>query len=47
MNTNQLKRFAQSARVKLMSQVAARLDFVLHTDSAELREKSESLRRLQ
>ena len=47
MNTNQLKRFAQSARVKLMSQVAARLDFVLHTDSAELREKTESLRRLQ
>lgn len=47
MNTNQLKRFAQSARTKLISQVAARLDFVLHTDSAELREKTESLRRLQ
>ncbi len=47
MNTNQLKRFAQSARTKLLSQVAARLDFVLHTDSAELREKTESLRRLQ
>ena len=47
MNTNQLKRFAQAARKKLMEQVGAKLDFVLHTDSAELREKADSLNQLQ
>lgn len=47
MNTNQLKRFAQSARTQLMLQVAARLEYVLRTDTAELREKTDSLRQLQ
>jgi len=47
MNTNQLKRFAQAARTKLIEQVGAKLDFVLHTDSAELREKADSLNQLQ
>ena len=39
MNTNNLKRFAQAARRKLMEQVGAKLDFVLSSDSPELREK--------
>ncbi len=39
MNTAQLKRFAQAARRKLMEQVGAKLDFVLSSDSPELREK--------
>lgn len=47
MNTNQLKKFAQAARKKLMEQVAAKLEFVLHTDSAALREKADSLKQLQ
>lgn len=47
MNTNQLKRFAQAARTKLMEQVGARLDYILQTDTAELREKAEALRKLQ
>ena len=38
MNTSQLKRFAQKARRKLLEQVGAKLNFVLTTDSAELRE---------
>jgi hypothetical protein len=47
MNTNNLKRFAQQARRKLLEQVAAKLEQVLHTDSAELREKAGALRKLQ
>src|SRR5690606_10804054 len=42
-NTNALKRFAQEARKKLMDQVEAKLDFVLHQDSATLREKAKLL----
>ena len=33
MNTNQLKKFAQEARRKLIDQVASRLNYVLNTDS--------------
>jgi hypothetical protein len=47
MNTSQLKKFAQAARKKLIEQVAAKLEFVLHTDSAALREKADSLKQLQ
>ena len=47
MNTNILKRFAQDTRKKLMQQVAARLEQVLSTDSALLREKGEGLKKLQ
>jgi len=47
MNTNQLKKFAQSARTKLIDHVGAKLEFVLHMDSAELREKTDSLKQLQ
>jgi len=47
MNTNHLKRFAREARKKLISQVAAKLDYVLSMDSAELREKANALKKLQ
>ena len=47
MNTNTLKKFAQDTRNKLMQQVRARLELVLTTDSAELREKATALKKLQ
>lgn len=47
MNTNQLKRFAQEARKKLINQIAAKLELVLTTDSAELREKTNQIQKLQ
>ncbi|MBL7471374.1 BREX-1 system adenine-specific DNA-methyltransferase PglX [Robertkochia sediminum] len=47
MNTNQLKRFAQETRKKLLQQVTAKLERVLQTDSAELRERAEALRQLK
>ncbi|MGQ1787985.1 BREX-1 system adenine-specific DNA-methyltransferase PglX [Saccharicrinis sp. GN24d3] len=47
MNTNILKRFAQQARKKLIEQVGARLELVLSTDSAELREKANPIKKLQ
>ena len=47
MNTNQLKKFAQQARHKLMEQVASKLDFVLNNDTAELREKVEQVSKLK
>lgn len=47
MNTTQLKRFAQEARVKLIDQIGAKLEKVLTTDSAELREKAGHLKKLQ
>jgi hypothetical protein len=47
MNTNILKRFAQEARTKLMQQVAAKLDFVLTSDTSELREKQEQIKNLK
>ncbi len=47
MNTSQLKKFAQEARRKLLEQVSAKLNFVLNTDSAELREKTEQLKQLR
>lgn len=46
MNTNQLKKFAQGARLKLLEQVAAKLDYVLTHDTAELRGKAETVRKL-
>ena len=46
MDTSALKRFAQAARRQLIEQVAARLDRVLSTDSAELREKEQALKQL-
>ena len=47
MNTSQLKKFAQAARRQLMEQVAARLDLVLNTDSAELRGQEPAIERLR
>lgn len=47
MNTNALKKFAQEARRQLLELVAARLEFVLNTDSAALREHSEKINKLQ
>lgn len=47
MNTNQLKRFAQDARTKLITQVGAKLYFVLTSDSPELREKLAAVRQLR
>ena len=47
MNTNALKKFAQDTRKKLLQQVNARLELVLTTDSAALREKATALKKLQ
>src|SRR5680860_1710396 len=47
MNTNHLKRFAQNARTKMLEQINARLEQVIATDSAELREKAGHLQKLQ
>jgi type II restriction/modification system DNA methylase subunit YeeA len=47
METAKLKRFAQGARRRLLKQVETRLDMVLHTDSAVLREKAAALRELE
>ncbi|MFD2697405.1 BREX-1 system adenine-specific DNA-methyltransferase PglX [Mesonia sediminis] len=47
MNTNQLKKFAQEARIKIVSQVAAKLEYVLTTDSAVLREKEVQVKKLK
>jgi len=47
MNTNQLKKFAQEARRKLIDQVSAKLNYVLTSDSAELREKGATIQKLK
>ena len=47
MNTNALKLFAQSARRQLLSQVSARMEQVLTTDSAVLREKQAIISQLR
>ena len=47
MNTNQLKKFAQQARIKLIDQIKAKLEFVLTNDTPELREKSEQVKKLK
>ncbi|WP_300435931.1 BREX-1 system adenine-specific DNA-methyltransferase PglX [Christiangramia sp.] len=47
MNTNRLKKFAQEARRKLLQQVSSRMELVLTTDSAELREKAVALNSLK
>lgn len=46
MNTNQLKRFAQQLRIKLIQLISTKLDYVLNSDSPELREKSEQIKKL-
>jgi hypothetical protein len=47
MNTNALKKFAQQARRKLIELVTAKLNYVLKTDSAELREKASQIQKLR
>lgn len=47
MDTNRLKKFAQSARRKLLEQVRARLNYVLNTDTPELREKQTQLNQIK
>lgn len=47
MNTTQLKKFAQGARLKLLEQVEAKLNFVLTHDTAELRGKAETVSKLK
>ena len=47
MNTNQLKKFSQEARRKLIDQVSAKLNYVLTSDSAELREKGTAIQKLK
>jgi type II restriction/modification system DNA methylase subunit YeeA len=47
MNTSQLKKFAQSARLKLIEQVAAKLNYVLTHDTAELRGKAAVVNKLK
>jgi hypothetical protein len=47
MNTAQLKKFAQGARLKLLEQVGAKLNFVLTHDTAELRGKAEIVKKLK
>src|SRR5690606_29649499 len=46
-NTNQLKKFAQNTRNKLLQQVGARLDYILSVDSAEMRDVADIVKRLQ
>jgi len=47
MDTRRLERFAQAARRQLHEEVAARLERVLRTDSAELRAKVKAIRALE
>lgn len=46
MNTNRLKNFAQAARTKLIEQIGAKLDYVITHDTAELRGKTNTLKKL-
>ena len=47
MNQNALKTFAQTARRELRKQIELRLDFVLRTDSAELRQRAAQVKALK
>ncbi|SFF42696.1 BREX-1 system adenine-specific DNA-methyltransferase PglX [Flavobacterium xueshanense] len=47
MNTNALKKFAQEARRKLIEQVSSKLEYVLNTDTPELREKADQINKLK
>jgi type II restriction/modification system DNA methylase subunit YeeA len=47
MNTTDLKNFAQNARRQLREQVAARMEQVLQTDSAEIREQAQAIQQLR
>lgn len=47
MNTNALKKFAQEARRKLIEQVGSKLEYVINTDTPELREKADQINKLK
>jgi N-6 DNA Methylase len=47
MNTSQLKKFAQAARVKLIQQVTAKLYFVLTHDTAKLKDWASTIGKLR
>jgi type II restriction/modification system DNA methylase subunit YeeA len=47
MNLNKLEKFANQTRKKLLDIVASKLEYVLETDSAELREKSRQVQELK
>lgn len=47
MDINRLKNFAQDTRRKLIQQVSLRLDYVLNTDSVELREKTSVIKEVK
>lgn len=47
MNNNALKKFARESRTKLLSQVEAKLNYVLNTDSVELRSKEKQLNEIR
>ena len=47
MNKNTLKSFARATRRKLIEQVTSKLDYVLTTDSAELRNKQNQIDELK
>ncbi len=47
MNTSDLEKFARSARRQLIDQVSSRLDWVLNTDSVELREREDAVNALK
>src|SRR5690606_26238631 len=47
MNTNTLKKFAQDARNKLIELIGSKVEYVLNTDSPELREKAEQVKKLK
>lgn len=47
MDTSHLEKFARSARRQLIDQVSARLDWVLNTDSVELRERKAAVNALK
>lgn len=47
MNNNVLKKFARESRTKLLSQVEAKLNYVLSTDSVELRSKEKQLNEIR
>lgn len=47
MDTNVLKKFARDSRAKLLSQVEAKLTYVLSTDTVELRSKEKQLNEIR
>jgi len=47
MNTNNLKRFAKEARIKMLDQVGRKLEFLLTHDTAELRGKQKEIEQLK